>query len=62
MPSITHNFKTPNRLNWGWEHFGGGKTVNSSTSCPTACWLSVKSGGGGGGVGMLPLKWVVLLQ
>lgn len=43
MPGIGRNFKTPNRLDLGWEHSGGGKDVNSSTSCLTACWVSVKS-------------------
>lgn len=55
MSGIAHNFKNPNRLDLGWEHSGGGKDVNSSTSCLTACWVSVKSLKAGQ-TGMVPLN------
>lgn len=55
MPGIAHNFKTPNRLDLGREHSGGGKDVNSSTSCLPACWVSVKCLEAGQ-PGMVPLN------
>lgn len=64
VPGIARNFKTPNRLNLGWEHFGGGKDEISSTRCLTACWVSVKSVGAGQ-TEMVPLEWegwIVLIK